>query len=278
MNIRYISLLFALFLLSSPLLVNAQMGEWLQLNEEELGDGRIRLVGKNVGYAPLTVSLDFRELKNFETNVKLPHMFVVEPGEDFQNILELTPSKASRMGAYEYQFGFYLGNALKTDYDEDHEYLLPFPAKKSYYCGQGYNGRFSHSGMYCLDFDMPVGSDVSAARGGVVVDIKEDSNRGCKSSKCQQDGNYVLIYHDDGTFGNYVHLKYNGAKVKLGDKVEAGQVIASSGNTGWSSGPHLHFEVYRSDNNKRVSIPTKFKLHKSQKGEVKEGVKYTAVR
>lgn len=273
---KYIRLLLFFSLFSFGLSAQ-QLGEWLELNENKKSDGAIQLVGKNVGYAPLTVSIDFRELRNFEPSVAVPYTFVLHPGEELKEILRLTPAKKARMGAYEYQFAFFLGDALNSKVDEDFEYLLPFPSKKSYYCGQGYNGRFSHSGLYCLDFDMPVGSKVTAARGGVVVDVKENSNRGCKSSKCQQDGNYVLIYHEDGTFGNYVHLKYNGVSVEIGDKVEAGQLIGYSGNTGWSSGPHLHFEVFRTEMNRRVSIPTKFKLPKGVHGEIREGKKYTAI-
>ena len=99
-----------------------------------------------------------------------------------------------------------------------------------------------------------------AARDGIVIAIKEDSNKGCKSRKCQSLANYLLIYHDDGTFGSYVHLKKNGAKVKEGDKVKAGDIVGLSGNTGWSSGPHLHFEVYIPEMNKRHSVKTKFKV------------------
>jgi murein DD-endopeptidase MepM/ murein hydrolase activator NlpD len=54
-----------------------------------------------------------------------------------------------------------------------------------------------------------------------------------------------VIYHEDGTFAEYVHLKKDGAQVSVGDMVSAGDFIAYSGNTGWSSGPHLHFMVFQ---------------------------------
>ena len=54
-------------------------------------------------------------------------------------------------------------------------------------------------------------------------------------------------------------MQKDGAKVKEGDKIETGQIIALSGNTGWASGPHLHFQVYiYSENMEMQTIKTKF--------------------
>jgi len=62
----------------------------------------------------------------------------------------------------------------------------------------------------------------------------------------QRDGgaaNIVRILHDDGTHAVYAHLNWNSIRVRPGDHVERGEYIADSGNTGFSSGPHLHFEI-----------------------------------
>ena len=56
--------------------------------------------------------------------------------------------------------------------------------------------------------------------------------------------NYITLKHDNGEYSQYGHLQYNSAFVKLEDKVEKGQPIALSGNTGFSSAPHLHFHVF----------------------------------
>jgi len=89
--------------------------------------------------------------------------------------------------------------------------------------------------------------------------------------------NYVMIRHDDGTLGHYCHLQKDGICVEPGQRVNAGQVIAHSGNTGFSSGPHLHFCVFKTkDGKERVSIPIKFKTADEQPATLVQGRRYKA--
>ena len=85
--------------------------------------------------------------------------------------------------------------------------------------------------------------------------------------------NRIVILHKDGTFASYVHLKYKGTLVKVGDQVKRGQKIGYSGNTGQSSGPHLHF-VVRKEND--LAIPVYFKGYKGK--VLKQGKKYMVAR
>jgi murein DD-endopeptidase MepM/ murein hydrolase activator NlpD len=70
--------------------------------------------------------------------------------------------------------------------------------------------------------------------------------------------NYVRVLHDDGTMAIYAHLKAETIRVRLGARISSGQVIAHSGNTGYSSGPHLHFAVERNVGKRLASQPFSF--------------------
>ncbi|MCA9523488.1 MAG: M23 family metallopeptidase [Myxococcales bacterium] len=110
---------------------------------------------------------------------------------------------------------------------------------------QGFQGYFSHKDdqRFAVDISLPEGTPIVAARGGRVLAVKSDSNTGCNNARCADQANYVLIDHGDGTVGHYYHLRSGGVTVKPGDNVCTGQLIGYSGNTGFSSGPHLHFSV-----------------------------------
>jgi murein DD-endopeptidase MepM/ murein hydrolase activator NlpD len=138
------------------------------------------------------------------------------------------------------------------------DYSLPYQKGKSHLLVQAYKTWLSHKGEYALDFKMKKGTKICAARSGVVVAIKEDSKTGGIGAKYLSQGNHVIIQHEDGTYANYWHLKFDGALVNAGDTVQQGQVIALSGNTGYTAFPHLHFEVTTEFTPGRNQIPTKF--------------------
>lgn len=142
-------------------------------------------------------------------------------------------------------------------------YRLPWPRGVSATCVQGNHGSFSHTGpqAYAWDFEMPTGSVVEAARAGVVRFVGQDSNVGGVNWKEDvSQANYVVVDQGDGTSGAYLHLMFHGALVKVGDRVSQGQPIAYSGATGFASGPHLHFQVEKTDPGSwfSQSLPVRF--------------------
>ena len=98
--------------------------------------------------------------------------------------------------------------------------------------------------IHAIDYDAPEGTPIFAALGGVVIDVKDDSEVGGIERSFEDLGNYIEILHENGEVSEYEHLRYRSSCVRIGDRVVAGQKIAEVGNTGWSECPHLHFMVY----------------------------------
>jgi len=195
-------------------------------------------------------------------------------------------TEAVRVGAedrgrpwnWRYRFHWTKGSH-RARHDDETLYLLPFEKGKSHRVTQGYNGRLSHNGhnKYAVDFAMPKGTPVCAARAGVVVDLKESSRIGGPLKRLQDDANYVSIAHLDGTIAEYLHLQYDGVLVEIGQKVKAGQRIALSGNTGYSTLPHLHFGVYSAADSHRLrSHAVTFTTSRGPVSEPIENKVYTA--
>jgi murein DD-endopeptidase MepM/ murein hydrolase activator NlpD len=169
--------------------------------------------------------------------------------------------------------------AMKVRHSSETRYRLPFQKGETYGVSQGYGGRWSHRGQddYAVDLAMPEGTTVCAAREGIVVDLKESSHTGGPDKKYKDEDNYVSIAHADGTIGEYHHLKYEGVLVEIGARVTAGQAIGLSGNTGYSTLPHLHFGVYSAvDGAHRQSHRVTFVTRQGTITEPHTGIAYTA--
>ncbi|MFF2503937.1 M23 family metallopeptidase [Streptomyces sp. NPDC058067] len=107
-----------------------------------------------------------------------------------------------------------------------------------------------HSGQ---DFAVPQGTNVMAAHSGTVV---KAGGNGAGDGPAY--GNAIVIKHSNGKYSQYAHLSR--IDVRVGQKVSTGQHIARSGNTGNSSGPHLHFEIRTTPNYGSAINPVAF-LH-----------------
>lgn len=142
---------------------------------------------------------------------------------------------------YEWDYG-----GSQVEHDDAYLYRLPYAEGRRFGVLQGYGSRFSHTGneTYTVDFDMPRGTAVHAAREGTVVDVVAHHGEGCWGDRCRDKANYIVILHEDGSTGEYYHLLRDGVLVSVGDTVRRGQKIALSGNSGHSTMPHLHFGVY----------------------------------
>lgn len=214
---------------------------------------------RNDEYCEVTMTFNMA-LTNLKGDVPFPYTTAV-PARQTTEVFSLSPVAPDAHWKYSYTNYYKLGSN-RAQHDDSYVYLLPYAPGTRHTVTQGYNGKYSHTGSnrYAIDWQMPEGTAVYAARGGVVVRVKQDSDTGGASMTYDPYNNYVLIRHADGTLGHYCHLEKGGCVVKVGQRVMAGQLIAHSGNTGFSTGPHLHFCVFKTKNGReRVSIPVEFK-------------------
>ena len=98
---------------------------------------------------------------------------------------------------------------------------------------------------YAWDFADGGSFDVLAARGGTVTHVKINSTSGCGSLSCENEANFIVVDHGDGTQLTYLHLEgfTLDPSVSCGAAVQQGQRLAASGSTGWATGTHLHYQV-----------------------------------
>lgn len=157
-----------------------------------------------------------------------------------------------------FSFIGYYGDLTLTSYDSTYNYTFPFVKNYQSKIIQAYDGDFSHFGDFSaktLDFEMAVGDTIVASRAGVISIISVEHNKQGATNAYRKYGNYMILYHEDNTFSQYVHLKQYGNLVEVGDTVKTNQPIALSGFTGWTTVPHLHFGVYKTTNTGLKSIP-----------------------
>ena len=229
----------------------------------------------------LTVTLA-AELENVEASTPLPVTVVFE-GSETRTVLKL--KRLRRELAWSYKNVRYTSNwgTPRAVHDDSVVYQLPVASGRPVRVVQGYDGAFSHNGpsRYAVDFDLPEGSPVHAARAGVVVQaIQHFTEAGTDESYQKRDmGNRVLVRHSDGTLGYYGHLKPGAVVVKEGQYVHPGQLLGLSGNTGFSRGPHLHFEVRKPiDGNQVRTLPVRFKTEQGVGVPLEKDKHFTAVR
>lgn len=236
-------------------------------------DGAVFKV-KNTALTPIEMMI---ELKPGFVNVTptIPDIISIDAVSS-ATAFKICPSTNSTWNYSGYTYSSKLGSSSSV-HTGNGKYILPFRSGESYEVIQGETGTFSHFGdnLDSIDFGMPENSTVTAMRDGTVLSIKEDSNEGGSNKELYASkANYVWIIHEDYSFSYYLHLKQNGALVEPGMKVKAGDIIGLSGNTGFSTGPHLHVQVVLPKGFSGTdTIPIRFN---GIDGALQEGSFYTA--
>lgn len=222
----------------------------LETKKHEAGE---TLLVRNDLYAPVQVELRLEAVDNVAGAPSQPINWVLPPRSNIR-LATLAPRDASQPMRYTPKLRYAMGDPRLAPSQQ----VYPLPWRGGpFRVTQGANGRYSHftpKGRYAIDIAMPEGTPIVAARGGVVVKTEnQQTGRGSNPS-----GNFVRILHDDGTMGVYLHLMKGSVAVNEGGRVAAGTFLARSGNTGNSTGPHLHFVVQRNVGLALESIPFDF--------------------
>jgi acyl carrier protein len=173
----------------------------------------------------------------------------------------------------------YFGQGLRLAFielqdDSAGAYHYPWKSGDTRTVAQGNNnpsGSHNGSQAYAFDFSMASGTQIRAARAGTVEWLQESqtahydptqpttpANTPFPNGSLQNWGNAVRLRHLGGFTSWYFHIQQNGVIVKVGDTVQRGQPIATSDNTGRTSGPHLHFQVQGDSTDWGQSVPVSF--------------------
>lgn len=211
---------------------------------------------------PVEVKMQLTKKLNIKAKPALDSSVVVA-GLSEAHITSLYQDDKDKSYSYGYRIDFALGDP-EAEHSYSQGYRLPYPnGAADIYISQSFNGKQTHSrdaaNQYAVDIAMPIGTPINAARAGVVMDVARDFQKGGTSEDYLSRSNYIRILHADGSMSLYAHLKLESTKVRIGQRVKAGQKIAESGNTGYSSGPHLHFAVQVNKNMALASVPFQFK-------------------
>ena len=250
----------------------------LSVSHAFTGDG-VEFIARNTFYAPFEVALQFDDI----TGVDYPHpdedrIWVVPPRSELV-LFELPALEGVDVPSVDYRYVYLPGDpALQPDADVT--YRAPYAVGTAHVVSQTYPVSDTHrtrDSMYAVDFAMPVGTDIVAARDGVVFDVASTNFKGGPDEDRYADlANLVRILHDDGTYAVYAHLNWNTIRVRPGDRVVAGEYIADSGNTGFTSGPHLHFAVQRNLGMRVESVPVAFRGREGNAVQPETGSPLTA--
>lgn len=175
-----------------------------------------------------------------------------------QVLLELPAPPGT--GQIRFDYGYVIGDPAAV-HAPARPYRAPFATAASYVVSQAPPDSVTHDddgSRNAIDIALPEGTAVHAAREGLVINVAHRFFRGGTAQETRDEANFVQILHDDGTTAVYAHLQMNTVRVRPGQRVERGEYVANSGNTGYSSGPHLHFVVLRNAGMRSESVPVTF--------------------
>jgi murein DD-endopeptidase MepM/ murein hydrolase activator NlpD len=233
---------------------------WIRVYDE-IVPGKIfnTYVELNLPIVPITVKFVAKDVFNCNLGGKLPLTIRIdEAGKKlaFSGLMQVDPMLPYRC----YYSWSYLYGTEETIPVTDCSLHYPLDPGVPSKIIQGANSGDTHQGdsAHAVDYAVPEGTRVLAAHEGVVAEVMDEVSNELEG------GNYIVLLHQNGYLSMYSHLKEKSLKVKRGQLIKAGEVIAESGQTGSrldkkKMAPHLHFDIFKYQENKRVTIPFNLK-------------------
>jgi murein DD-endopeptidase MepM/ murein hydrolase activator NlpD len=258
-----------------------------QLEVELYRDGtRIEQIVRNRYAVPVTIHWTMEAFENVEPRSPVEGTTVLpaasEPLGAGEPVVIAELSQIDPAARYRRELYFHARFGDPSAHPAPYVYALPYSHGLTFAVLQGFHGAFSHRGSneYAVDFNCPVATQVVAARPGVVVAVNASAQGSGTSPEFLEDkrANFVIVRHADGTLGEYMHLAPSGVEVKPGQAVKRGQELALSGNTGFSSTPHLHFQVMTAtdDGVAKHSFPFELAVGPKRASAPVQGQRYAA--
>ena len=236
--------------------VRAEVQDIVSLRLDGGGDaGARQAVVANRIEGPVEVELVFGSQDNITATPALPLRTVVA-GMSERSVASFVSADPYQPASLALRLRAVPGDPAAVPQDVD--YVLPVGGS-DWRIDQGFGGGFSHSepaSRYAIDIAVDEGTPVLAARAGVVMQVEDEfEGAGLDLEKFGARANHVRVLHEDGSMAVYAHLQPDSVQVRPGRRVAAGQRLGASGNTGYSTGPHLHFAVQVNAGMALESIP-----------------------
>jgi murein DD-endopeptidase MepM/ murein hydrolase activator NlpD len=240
--------------------------------------GGIALIAQSTYFAHVQVAYRLTHLDNVAASVKRSGLITLPPRSDTRLTI-VAKQNPNRSMSFSSEFQFLPGDP-EAIHSPEGPYRLPFALATSFPVSQAYPDRITHvdpSSEHAVDFSMPTGTPIYAARGGIVIEVASDFfDSGVDPLVDGPRANVVRVLHADGTMALYAHLSWNSIRVVPGERIARGQYLADSGNTGFSTGPHLHFVVQRNREGAIVSVPIEFAGAAGSPVMLRRGERFTA--